>query len=146
MQWLLIYLTTIYFSFSKSDPVSTLSPLPTSSPWQPSTHFPFVNVSVLDISYPWHQAYTPFVAGLFDVDFTHVVAYFCTSFFMTRRYSSLFTHSSVDGCLACFHFLAILNNVLLNECTRFCVDVCFCLLQAYTCERNTPRRPYGHTV
>ena len=37
----------------------------------------------------------------------------------------LLIHSSVDGNFTCFHFLAIMNNAVINIHIQVCVDICF---------------------
>ena len=40
------------------------------------------------------------------------------------KYSILLIHSSVDGYMDCFHFLAIMNNAVMNtDVQAFCVDI-----------------------
>ena len=44
-------------------------------------------------------------------------------------YHSFFIHLSVDGFLACFHVLAVINRVAMNICILFN----FCFLRVYIC-------------
>ena len=59
--------------------------------------------------------------------FIRIVAFVSSSFlFMGWMYHSSFIHSSVDGRLGCFHFLAMMSNASMNiSFTGFCVDLCF---------------------
>ena len=70
--------------------------------------------------------------------FIYIVACICTSFFFMAEYYSivwiyhlLFTHSSTEGYLSCFHFLVILNNAALTICYQVCEWTCVFISLGY---------------
>ena len=50
-------------------------------------------------------------------------------------YQILFSHSTLDGNLGCFHFLAILNSAAMNMCLQVLVWTCFLVLLGIYCGR-----------
>ena len=55
-------------------------------------------------------------------------------YFVVCMYQISFIHSSLDGHLGYFLFLATVNNGVLNSCASFCVDIYFHFFCLYPSE------------
>ena len=67
--------------------------------------------------------YVAFCVWLLSVNimfskFIHVVAFLMAKYSIVWIYYILFIHSSVDGHLGYFHFLAIISNAAMNICLQ----------------------------
>ena len=90
-----------------------------------------MDLPALDIPYKWNHMFCDLLSMILSLSIMfsrliYVTAWVSTSFlFTTEGYSLvrlnhiLFTHSSTDGRLSCFYFLAIMNNAMLNICVQW---------------------------